>query len=400
MTEQRAWVWLQEEVKLKPEKALTLLRTFGSAQGILEAEPARLKAAAALSIGQTAALRRRSFKRTDEILRLCKAQNIRILTLHDADYPQRLRNIFDPPLVLYVRGRLPDLNRLPAITVVGPREASPYGVDVARQIGWQLSQAGTVVVSGMAKGIDSAAHRGALLGGTPTVAVFGTAIDVCYPKENVQLMRDILQNGCLISEYPPGAVTGRSHFPRRNRIMSGLSLGTVVAEAPAKSGSLITAEFAAEQGRDVFAVPGSIRAKDSEGANKLIQSGAKLVTCGADILEEYQHLFPQTLNLEQLRQRKPEQTPDSFVPIAAVLDRKPPEKPSQPPAAPAAPEPRDPVHRAILEALKGGKRQADELAAATGLSASQVLTALTMLELNRSVRQLPGQYYELNESCL
>lgn len=392
-----SWIWLQEEVKLKPEKALALLEAFGSAEAIYKAEPARLKAAASLSMRDLAALRKKTRKRTEEIIRQCAAQNIRILTLYDTDYPQRLRNIFDPPLVLYVRGRLPDFNGRPAITVVGPREASPYGVDVARQIGWQLSTAGTIVVSGMAKGIDSAAHRGALLGGTPTAAVFGTAIDVCYPRENVQLMRDILQNGCLISEYPPGAVTGRSHFPRRNRIMSGLSLGTVVAEAPIKSGSLITAEFAAEQGRDVFAVPGSIRAKDSEGANRLIQSGAKLVTCGADILEEYRHLYPQTLDIEALREKRPEKTPDSFVPISAVLDRKPPKPATRPAVSGGRPKPGDESQRAVLTALEGGKRQADELARLTGLGASQVLTALTMLELTGYVRQLPGQYYELNE---
>jgi len=396
MQDASSWVWLQEEVKLKPEKALALLRTFGSAEAIAKAEPVRLKTAAALSFRELAALRKKAGRRTEEILRQCKANNIRILTLYDPDYPQRLRNIFDPPLVLYIRGRLPDLNKLPSITVVGPREASPYGVDVARQIGWQLSTAGTVVVSGMAKGIDSAAHRGALLGGTPTVAVFGTAIDVCYPRENVQLMRDILQNGCLISEYPPGAVTGRSHFPRRNRIMSGLSLGTVVAEAPAKSGSLITAEFAAEQGRDVFAVPGSIRAKDSEGANKLIQSGAKLVTCGADILEEYRHLYPQTLDLETLREKRPAKTPDSFVPIAAVLERKPPKQATEAPQPARKPVAGDETQAAVLKALAGGKRQADELAALTGLPASKVLTALTMLELTGAIRQLPGQYYELN----
>ena len=397
MRDLSCWVWLQEEVKLKPEKAIALLNAFGSAEEIFRTEPARLKAAASLSLRDITALRRKNKKKTEEIIRLCKGQNIRIMTIFDPDYPQRLRNIFDPPLVLYVRGKLPDLNKLPCITVVGPREASPYGMDVARQIGWQLSSAGTVVVSGMARGIDSAAHRGALLGGTPTVAVFGTAIDICYPKENVQLMRDILQNGCLISEYPPGAPANRSNFPRRNRIMSGLSLGTVVAEAPVKSGSLITAEFAAEQGRDVFAVPGSIRAKDSEGANRLIQSGAKLVTCGADILEEYRHLYPATLDLGALREKRPEAAPEGFVPIAAVMDRKP-EKPSK--EKTNAPEPAEASHRAVLTALRGGKRQADELVPLTGLDMSQVLTALTMLELTGAVRQLPGQYYELNEPVI
>ena len=396
MGDLRYWIWLQEEVRLKPEKALALLRAFGSAEAIFRAELSRIKAVVTLSVRETAAIRLHSTRRSEEIIRLCKGQNIRILTLYDPDYPQRLGNIFDPPLVLYVRGRLPDLNNAPCITVVGPREASPYGTDVARQIAWQLSSAGTIVVSGMAKGIDSAAHRGALLGGTPTVAVFGTAIDVCYPKENVQLMRDILQNGCLISESPPGAVTGRGHFPRRNRIMAGLSLGTVVAEAPAKSGSLITAEFAAEQGRDVFAVPGSIRAKDSEGANKLIQSGAKLVTCGADILEEYRHLYPKTLDLEALREQKPQPAPENFVPLAAVLDRIPEKPAPQAPAPAPAPADGSDPQQTVLAALGADKCQADQLAQRTGLTMSQVLTALTMLELSGKVRQLPGQYYEVD----
>jgi DNA processing protein len=324
------------------------------------------------------------------------------MTIFDPDYPQRLRNIFDPPLVLYVRGKLPDLNKLPCITVVGPREASPYGMDVARQIGWQLSSAGTVVVSGMARGIDSAAHRGALLGGTPTVAVFGTAIDICYPKENVQLMRDILQNGCLISEYPPGAPANRSNFPRRNRIMSGLSLGTVVADAPVKSGSLITAEFAAEQGRDVFAVPGNILSKGSAGVHRLLKEGAKAVTHAGDILEEYEPVYGAYLQQPQIElvPLPPEVKPATTRKKAeAPVKTSPPARQPEPTVTVEAP----PEELSLLSAeakrlydvLSEQPQPVDELSAKAGMTARQTLASVTELEMLGLIRSLPGKQYAL-----
>lgn len=210
----------------------------------------------------------------------------------DADYPARLRAIFDPPAVLYYRGRLPRDELL--VAVVGARRASAYGRNAAKMLACGLAEAGAGVVSGAARGIDSAAHEGALEGGGYTVAVLGCGVDVVYPPENGRLLAAIAERGAIISEYWPGAEPQARFFPVRNRIISGLARGVVVVEAAAKSGSLITADWALEQGRDVFAVPGSIFSATSSGTNKLAKQGAKLVTTAADILEEYNLAAPAT----------------------------------------------------------------------------------------------------------
>jgi DNA processing protein len=208
-----------------------------------------------------------------------------LLTLADAEYPPLLLEIPDPPLLLYVNGR-PALLAHPAIAVVGSRNATAQGVANAERFSEALSQAGLCVVSGMALGIDTAAHRGALRGPGSTVAVIGTGADVVYPSRNRALAHDIAAGGCLISEYPLGMPGIAANFPRRNRIISGLSRGVLVIEAAAQSGSLITARLAGEQGRDVFAVPGSIHSPLTKGCHLLIRQGAKLVESAQDILEE------------------------------------------------------------------------------------------------------------------
>ena len=211
-------------------------------------------------------------------------QGIKICTLHDIEYPTLLQNTFNPPYVLYYRGVLPTSEL--TIGIVGARHASPYGKNIAKMIGSELAQTGVWVVSGAARGIDTAAHQGALLKGY-TVAVLGCGVDISYPSENSKLLSQIAESGAVISEYPPGTLAHPGHFPARNRIINGLSRGVVVVEAAEKSGALITADFALEEGRDVFAVPGSIFSTGSKGTHKLIKQGAKLIDSTADILEEY-----------------------------------------------------------------------------------------------------------------
>jgi DNA processing protein len=210
-----------------------------------------------------------------------------ILTLHDPAYPPLLKHIHDPPLLLYAVGRIALLSA-PALAIVGSRSASQQGKANARAFGKSMSDAGLTVVSGLALGIDAAAHEGALAGAASTVAVIGTGIDIFYPLRNLALAQRIGAEGCVISEYPLGHPVLSSNFPRRNRIISGLSKGVLVVEAAAGSGSLITARMAAEQGREVFAIPGSIHAPMSKGCHKLLREGAKLVECSADVLEELQ----------------------------------------------------------------------------------------------------------------
>ncbi len=219
-----------------------------------------------------------------------------ILTMQDAAYPNRLRGIYDPPVLLYGRGALPLFDEEAAIAVVGTRSCTPYGVAVAEEFGYEMAKQGALVVSGMARGIDAAAQRGALRAGGLTAAVLGGGVDVVYPAENRRLYEDIAAVGVLLSEYPPGTEPRSGHFPVRNRIMSGLTLASVVVEAPPRSGALITAHLALDQGRDVFAVPGPITAEASRGCNELIREGAGLASCAWDILGEYEARFPLRLH--------------------------------------------------------------------------------------------------------
>jgi DNA processing protein len=218
-------------------------------------------------------------------LSLLKEVGGKIITLKDEDYPRRLKDIYDPPGLLYVRGELRREDEL-AVAIVGSRKTSPYGRGITEKIGQDLARHGVTVVSGMARGIDSVAHMGTLQGGGRTIAVLGCGVDVIYPSENRNLFYQIIEHGAILSEFPMGSPPEGGHFPRRNRIISGLSIGVVIVQASAESGSLITASYALEQGREVFAVPGNIGAEGSRGTNQLIKEGAKLVESTEDILEE------------------------------------------------------------------------------------------------------------------
>lgn len=379
-------LWMTEVAGIAPQKGVRLLEVFGSAKAVWEASDKQISGCVKLEETEQKRLKNRSLATPNLILGRCRFQNIRILPIWDEDYPDRLRNIYDPPLVLYIRGRWPDFNCLPAVAVVGQRRATPYGIIVTERIAFQLSRAGVIVVSGMAAGIDSAAHNGAVKGDTPTVAVFGTAIDQCYPAKNAGLLRAILHSGAAVSEYPPGKKTYATSFPRRNRIISGLSLGVLVGEAPAKSGSLITAGLALDQGRDVFAVPGSVDAHSSDGCNELIARGAKLVRDAKDVLEEYVGLY--TFN--QCTLEEP--------PVGEVTLPKPKPKSAEPKPAAVHPTLADvyqpkPAADPVLDALEG-ILSLEELCTRCGMDTSQMLSKLTLLELQGKVRQLPGQCYE------
>ncbi|MDI7260662.1 MAG: DNA-processing protein DprA [Thermodesulfobacteriota bacterium] len=208
-----------------------------------------------------------------------------MITLKDETYPPRLRDIYDPPALLYVRGELREKDEL-AVSIVGSRKTSPYGRWVTEKISQELARHGVTIVSGMARGIDSVAHWGAISGGGRTIAVLGCGVDVVYPSENRNLFAKIIDHGAILSEFPMGSPPEGGHFPKRNRIISGLSIGVVVVQASEKSGSLITANYALDQGREVFAIPGNVGAEGSRGTNQLIKQGAKMVESSADILEE------------------------------------------------------------------------------------------------------------------
>ncbi len=263
-----------------------LLSYFNSAENIFKADESKLQSIA--SIGKEISRRIKAFNIKDlrEELELCKKENIRVISIFDRDYPELLKSIPDAPMVLYIKGKLDCLLGL-NIAVIGSRKASSYGLLTAERISRQLASLGVTIVSGMARGIDSAAHRGALDAGGRTVAVLGSGVLNIYPPENASLAKKISNNGALISEFPLKRAPLRENFPRRNRIVSGLSKGVVVVEAAKRSGALITADLALDQGRDVFAIPGEVDSPTSYGTNYLIKQGAKLVDSAEDILEEY-----------------------------------------------------------------------------------------------------------------
>ncbi len=382
------WVWLTTLPGLTNRSKLLLLEHFPSPEDIYYAQPEDLPPVEGLSSSQAALLSDKSTDRAEDVLARCAKGDIFLLTMQDALYPDRLRNIYDPPVLLYGRGRMPLFDEEAAVSVVGTRTCTPYGISSAEELGYQLAKEGAVVVSGLAKGIDGASHRGALRAGGFTAAVLGGGVDVVYPAENRRLYEDIAATGVLLSEYPPGTEPMGSHFPVRNRILSGLSLAVLVVEAPERSGALITANTALEQGQDVFAVPGPIDAPNSRGSNRLIRDGAGLVTCGWDILEGYRSRFPHRLRPSP-ENLPPVPEPDSLpAQRAEEASTAKPEKKETPPALPVLDLTADTAGLTddqirILQVLTtDAPLLTDDVAERADLPIRRVLSALTVLEID------------------
>lgn len=286
------WIWLAELPDVTLRQKLELLQHFPEAEDLFFAKEAEL---ADLDPQLRAALANKDLTEARKIHNKCLQRGIDLLPCSDSGYPARLRNIPDPPILLYCKGSLPDLEKQPAIAVVGTRKATPYGLTATKKLSRQIAACGGLVISGGADGIDSAAMWGALDTGSPVVCVLGGGVDVVYPKKNRQLFADTVKCGCLLSEYPPGSQPERWHFPQRNRIISGMANGVLVTEAPQISGALITARKALEQGRDVFVVPGNIDVDTSVGSNALLQEGATPVLSGWDVVKTYEAMYPDSV---------------------------------------------------------------------------------------------------------
>lgn len=400
------WIWLATREGLGDRGRALLLERFRDAEDVYFAEAGAYAAVQSLSAEAVDALQDKALDGAMEILDACRRADIRILTIQDAAYPQRLKNIPDPPVVLYYRGTLPELDALPLIAVVGTRKASAYGLTAAKRMGYQIAACGGVVVSGIADGIDAMAMRGALTAGTPVVGVLGNGADVVYPLNNRALYADVEKLGCLLTEFPPGTPPMGRNFPRRNRIISGLCCGVLVVEAPGKSGALITAQQAAEQGRDVFVVPGNIDVESCRGSNALLRDGAIAVSCGWDVVSEYETLFPgrirkDTSPARQTAQAEPTaeapllkvaQEPERPVPKKRLLQKRktaadtPPPKPT--------PGLSDEEEK-LVSLLRQNVTLVDDMMAQSGLPAGQVLAMLTVLEIKGIIRRLPGKRVEL-----
>jgi len=390
------WLWLAELPGLSNQSRLALLRHFGSPEDIFFADREELLLAEDVPPAQAELALDRELSAADRILADCERLGQRVLTIQDAEYPQRLRNIFDPPLVLYAKGRMPAIDEEAAIAVVGTRSCTPYGVASAERLSQELAASGAVVVTGLAKGVDAAAARGALRAGGRVVGVTGNGLDVYYPWESRDLYDDVAASGVLLSEYPPGSEPERHHFPARNRIMSGLSVAALVVEAPERSGALITAGLALDQGRDVYAVPGPISAPASAGCNRLIRDGAGLAACGWDILRDYEARFPDKLHpagghpewtpLPTRRRSPPAPQPEPKA--------KPEEAPKEEAPRTISPEGLTDDQIALLRTLESeAPTQVDDLIQTTGIPARRVSSALTMLEIDGFVRQHSGKRY-------
>jgi DNA processing protein len=300
----------------------------------------------------------------ENLIEICAKKNINILTIFDDEYPANLRNIFDPPIVLYYKGKLSQEDKY-SISIVGTRIATEYGKSVCSKLVDSFSKYEIPVISGFAKGIDSIAHRKCIDNGNLTYAVFGSGADVVYPSENKKLYNEIIETGAVISEFEPGTGPDKINFPKRNRLISGISLGTVVIETGIKGGSLITAEFALDQNRELFAVPGNVNSKQSQGTNDLIKKGAaKLVNNVDDILAE----------LENKLKHKLENKSDKKAVIPEHLDLSKDEK-------------------VILSLLNSEPVNIDSINDKTGINISECLVHLLMLEFKGLVRQHPGKFF-------
>ena len=288
------WIWFALVKGISLHVKRQLLETFRDPEEIFLAE------SRAFPKDIAEALAEKDLTLASQICSLCSREGIGILTYGDGAYPEALRNIEDPPLVLYYKGKLPDWNRQPLIGVVGTRNASPYGLHTARMLSAQIAACGGLVVSGAAAGVDAAAMEGALEAGKAVVGVLGGGVDVVYPAKNRELYRKTEENGCLISEYPPGSRPFPGNFLYRNRIISGISDGVLVVEAPEKSGALNTARHAFSQGRDMFAVPGNLGVDSCLGSNALLQEGAFAALSGWDVVKHYENLYPGAVEFRQL----------------------------------------------------------------------------------------------------
>jgi DNA processing protein len=352
----RYWIGFNKVSGIGAARLQALLDYFGDLETAWQASAHDLRQAGIDRRSLDNLLREREKLDLDaQVERLARA-GVHLLTWDDPDYPPNLRQVYNAPPILYVRGRIETRDEW-AVAVVGTRRASVYGKEATRMIATGLAQAGVTVVSGMARGVDTMAHRTSLEAGGRTIAVLGCGVDVVYPAENARLAAEIAEQGALVSEYALGTQPDARNFPSRNRIISGLTLGTVVVEAGLPSGARITADFAAEQGREVFAVPGNVFNRGSQGTNRLIQEGAKLVRNAADILEE--------LNLTMVSEQAQ---------VRAVI-------------------PENETEAQLLDHLSAEPVHVDELRRAVQLPIARVSSTLALMELKGMVRQVGGMNY-------
>ena len=382
------WLWLSA-IEASPRAKHALLDRYGDAEKAFFAPDGEFHHIPGISTAEAALLERRDMSRANQVMLDCQEQNLNIITLQDAAYPNRLRNIYAPPVVLYVKGRMPLVDENALIAVIGTRKASYYGVKMGRELAWQIAKSGGIVISLLGSGVDAAAAKGALLADNYCVGVLGTP----HECDKSQLALDVGHYGALVSEYPPGMQPQRSFFRERNRIAAGLSVGVLVVEAPERSGTRLFANEANEQGKEIFAVPGNADAESSAGTLALLKEGAKLVTCGWDVLSEFEALYPDKLHPN-----------DAPCPMEEKAEPAPATEKKDVDKA------RDKGYIDLSEQLSGltadqlkivtaidrKASHVDDIIEETGLPAAKVLAQLTILEIKGFVRREAGRRIALN----
>ena len=389
------WLWFHLLTGLTVSQKRALLEYFHDPEQLYRATESAYRTAVQLPEEGYTALSDKELKNARALAAECSQKRIGIVTIGDSGYPARLRQIPDAPLVLYYRGRLPNWEAYPAIGIVGTRKASGYGLQIAEKMGAQIAACGGMVVSGAADGIDSAAMKQALLQGGPVVGVLGFGADVVYPASSRKLFAQLEEKGCLISEYPPGTPGYKWNFPQRNRLISGISHGVLVVEAPERSGALITARHAMEQGREVFVVPGNINSDTSAGSNNLLREGATAVFEGYDILREYASRFP-----GQIRKTEPKEIPHIPEKVEDV-PTKPAKKPidnrevTQYSVLNSGASTLTEEEKTLLSHLTPKIEGVDEVIARSGMETAKALSVLTKLSLKGMVKHHPGKCISL-----
>lgn len=377
MNKEIFWLWYTQKESLTKKIKFDLFNKFGNIEDLYNTKS--YSSYKFLSDNAKKELSDKDLKNYEKVAELYRKNNVRLISIDMEEYPQLLKHLSTPPLLLYCRGKFINLNERLCISVVGSRKITDYGKNCTKNIAKELAQNGVIIVSGMAYGVDACAHEAALEAGMPTVAVVGTGVNMVYPKTNASLMKNIIKTGMVISEYPLNTEADRHHFPERNRIISGLSAATLVIEADIKSGSLITANYANEIGRDVYAVPGSIYSVNSKGTNSLIRDGAYLTTCADDILDnyrfEYADLLVKGINNKIEHNNIEENIIHEETAVHKIIT-----------------ETND-IEKIILSILENDALTIDEICQKTNISISTLNQQLLLMELEEKIKKLPGNNY-------
>lgn len=372
--EMKYYIWLQLCLGQGSKNFTELLERSLSPDTVYDMPINERKNLGIFSKGELDKMSKTPLAKAELILKQCKQCGIKLIKYTDEDYPKCLKSICNPPIVLYIKGEFPDFDNNPTISIVGPRKVSEFGKKAAYSLGYRLGKAGFIVVSGGAVGSDTYAHMGALQANAKTTLVMGCGFNVNYLEENRALRSHIEECGCLISEYPPDSPITRYTFPVRNRLISALTLGTVVVEAGTRSGALLTANHALEQNRDVFVVPGSPEKAEYKGSNALLRDGAKPLLDASDIFNEYITSFPDKIDIERAYKKEPKTTKPQK--NKKILN-----------------ETLSNEAKIVYNCLDTKKFYPDELD--TGLESGKLLSALTELEMEFIIRALPGGQYEI-----